>query len=124
MLHQLETQELLARFRGEIIAADDDRYEEARAVYNGMIDKRPRLVARCADVADVRAAVNFGRESNLLIAVRGGGHNGGGLGTCDDGLLIDLALLKGVHVEPATRSVRVGAGCTQGDIDHVTHGFG
>ena len=124
MLHQLETQELRARFRGEIIAADDDRYEEARAVYNGMIDKRPRLVARCADVADVRAAVNFGRESNLLIAVRGGGHNGGGLGTCDDGLLIDLALMKGVHVEPATRTVRVGAGCTQGEIDHVTHSFG
>ena len=114
MRHQSDAPELRAHFRGEIIAAGDDRYEEARKLYNGMIDKHPRLIARCADVADVVAAVNFGREHELLIAVRGGGHNGGGLGSCDDGLVIDLALMKGVRIDPETRTVRVGPGCYAG----------
>jgi FAD/FMN-containing dehydrogenase len=124
MRHQSDAPELRAHFRGEIIAAGDDRYEEARKLYNGMIDKHPRLIARCADVADVVAAVNFGREHELLIAVRGGGHNGGGLGSCDDGLVIDLAVMKGVHIDPETRTVRVGPGSTQGEVDHATHAFG
>ena len=89
-----------------------------------MIDKRPLLIAKCADVADVVAAVNFGRESGLLIAIRGGGHNGPGLGSVDDGLVIDLSLLKGIRVDPEKRTVRVEPGCTSGDVDHATHAFG
>ena len=89
-----------------------------------MIDKRPRLIARCVDVADVMSAVNFARENDLLLAVRGGGHNGGGLGTCDDGLVIDLSQMRGVRVDPKARTVRVAGGCTWGDVDHATHAFG
>jgi hypothetical protein len=110
--------------RGALIRRDSPEYDEARKLYNGMIDKRPLMIARCADVADVIAAVNFGRENKLLIAVRGGGHNGPGLGSVDDGLVIDLSLMKGVRVDPATRTVRVGPGCTSGDVDHTTHAFG
>jgi hypothetical protein len=89
-----------------------------------MIDKRPSLIARCVDVADVMAAVNFGREARLLIAIRGGGHNGPGLGSVNDGLVIDLSDMKSVRVDPARRTVRVEAGCTSGDVDHATHPFG
>jgi FAD/FMN-containing dehydrogenase len=89
-----------------------------------MIDRYPQLIARCADVADVITAVNFAREEDLLLAVRGGAHNGGGLATCNNGLVIDLSRLRGVRVDPAARTVRVEAGCTSGDVDHVTHAFG
>jgi FAD/FMN-containing dehydrogenase len=116
--------QLKSVFRGELIQADHPAYESARKVYNGMIDKRPQLIAQCVDVADVIAAVNFGRENNLLTAVRGGGHNGGGLGTCDDGLVIDLSRMKGIRVNPDDKTVRVGAGCVWGDVDHATHAFG
>jgi FAD/FMN-containing dehydrogenase len=112
------------RFRGEIIQPNDPAYDTARHVYNAMIDKRPQFIARCADVADVIAAVEFGRENHLLVAIRGGGHNGGGLGTCDGGLVIDLSTMKGIHVYPETRTVRVSGGCTWGDVDHATHAFG
>ena len=81
----------------------DAAYDSARKVYNGMIDKRPRLIARCVDVADVMAAVNFGRDNDMLTAIRGGGHNGAGLGTCDDGLVIDLSRMKGIRVDPAAQ---------------------
>ena len=110
--------------RGPVVAPSDADYDSARALYNGMISKRPRLMARCVDAADVITAVNFGREEGLLIAVRGGGHNGPGLGSCDDGLVIDLSLMKSVRVDPAGRSVRVDPGCTSGDVDHATHPFG
>jgi len=110
--------------RGQLIEPKDGGYEEARALYNGMIDKRPRMIARCANVADVISAVNFGRDNDLLIAIRGGGHNGPGLGSCDDGLVIDLSAMKGVRVDPASRTVRVDPGCTQGDVEHATHAFG
>jgi hypothetical protein len=110
--------------RGRVIGPDDADYDDARALYNGMIDKRPRLIARCVDVADVITAVNFGRDQGLLIAIRGGGHNGPGLGSCDDGLVIDLSMMKSVRVDPANRTVRVEAGCTSGDVDHATHPFG
>ncbi|UCI26159.1 FAD-binding oxidoreductase [Mesorhizobium sp. B2-8-5] len=110
--------------RGEVILRDDAGYDEARKVYNGMIEKRPLLIARCADVADVITAVKYARDNDLLIAVRGGGHNGAGLGICDNGLVIDLSMMKGVHVDPKTRTVRVGPGCTSGDVDHATHPFG
>jgi FAD/FMN-containing dehydrogenase len=115
---------LQGSLRGPVVAPGDDAYDAVRALYNGMIDKRPRLIARCVDAADVSTAVNFGRAEGLLIAIRGGGHNGPGLGSCDDGLMIDLSLMKSVRVDPATCSVRVDPGCTSGDVDHATHPFG
>ena len=115
---------LQATLRGAVFAPGDADYDSVRALYNGMIDKRPQLIARCVDVADVITAVSFGREEGLLIAVRGGGHNGPGLGSCDDGLVIDLSMMKGVRVDTANRSVRVDPGCTSGDVDHATHPFG
>src|SRR5262249_19067225 len=102
----------------------DPGYDEARALYNGMIDKRPRLIARCADVADVIAAVNFGRDNNLLIAIRGGGHNGPGLGSCDDGLVIDLSTMKGGRVDPEARAARGGPGCPRGAVAPACSAFG
>ncbi len=115
----------LGGFGGELIGPDDDSYEQARTVYNAMIDRRPALVARCATPADVAAAIGFGRRHELLIAVRGGGHNGAGLGTCDDGIVIDLSQLKQVQVDPQARTVRVGGGCTWGEVDGATgeHGL-
>lgn len=113
-----------ANLRGQVIEPGDPIYEGARALYNGMIDKRPLMIARCSDAADVMSAVNFGRENKLLIAIRGGGHNGPGLGSCDGGLVIDLSTIGGVRVDPVARTARVGAGCTQGDVDHATHAFG
>jgi FAD/FMN-containing dehydrogenase len=110
--------------RGQLIQPGDPAYDEARALYNGMIDKRPRLIACVADVADVITAVNFARDQNVLLAIRGGGHNGPGLGSCNDGLVIDLSRLKGVRVNPSNRTVRVEPGCTSGDVDHATHPFG
>jgi FAD/FMN-containing dehydrogenase len=110
--------------RGRLIGPDDADYDEARSLYNGMIDKRPRLIARCVDVADVIAAVSFGRDQGLRVAIRGGGHNGAGLGSCDDGLVIDLSTMRSVRVDPASRTVRADAGCTSGDVDHATHAFG
>ena len=111
-------------FRGDLIRPPDAGYDEARRLYNGMIDKQPRLIARCADIADVIRAVNFGRDSGMTIAIRGGGHNGPGLGSVDDGLVIDLSSMKGVRIDPVARTARVGAGCTQGDLDHAAHAFG
>ena len=115
---------LQPKLRGRVISRTDADYDAARALYNGMIDKRPRVIARCVDVADIIAAVNVARDQGLLLAIRGGGHNGPGLGSCNDGLVIDLALLKSVRVDPANRTVRVEAGCTSGDVDHATHPFG
>ena len=117
-------EQLRGSFRGELIQPTDANYDAARKVYNAMIDKRPRLIARCVDVADVIAAVGFGRENGWLTAIRGGGHNGAGLGICDDGLVIDLSRMKGIRVDPAAKKVRVEAGCVWGDVDHATHAFG
>jgi FAD/FMN-containing dehydrogenase len=120
--------EAVAKFgqsiRGALIGRSHPEYEEARKLYNAMIDKRPLLIARCADAADVIAAVNFGRNKKLPIAIRGGGHNGPGLGSVDDGLVIDLSTMKGVRVDPKNRTARVGPGCTSGDVDHATQAFG
>jgi len=124
MLNTTTIDTFKAGLRGELIQRSDPQYEEARKLYNGMIDKRPLLIARCADVADVIAAVRFARENDLLTAVRGGGHNGPGLGSCNDGLVIDLSLMNGVRVDPASRTVRAEAGCTQGGVDHAAHAFG
>ncbi|MFZ0455607.1 MAG: FAD-binding oxidoreductase [Ignavibacteriaceae bacterium] len=124
MLDETVVNQLKSVFRGEIILPGDSQYETARKVYNGMIDRRPAIITKCADVPDVINAVNFGRDNKLLIAVRSGGHNAGGLGVCDDGLVIDLSKLKFTHVDPDEQTVRVGAGCTWGDVDHATNGFG
>lgn len=115
---------LASGVRGAVIGPDDPRYDEARAVYNAMIDKHPVLVVRCADVADVIQGVNFARQQGLAIAVRGGGHNAAGLGTCDGGVVLDLGMMKSVDVDPRTRRVRVGGGATWGDVNHATQAFG
>jgi len=117
-------EQLKGAIRGEAIEPTDANYDSARKVYNGMIDKRPRLLVKCVDVADVKAAVVFGVENSMLTAIRGGGHNGAGLGTCDDGLVIDLSRMKGIRVDPVQKTVRVEAGCDWGDVDHATHAFG
>src|SRR5258708_10064889 len=123
-MHPLATETLISNMRGPIIRRMDADYDAVRSLYNGMIDKSPAIIARCADVADVVTAVNFARESDLRVAIRGGGHNGPGLGSVDDGLMIDMSMMKGVHVDPAACTVRVGPGCTQGDVDHATHVYG
>jgi hypothetical protein len=122
-MNATEIQDLRGKFRGELITPADPGYDAARKVYNGMIDRRPALIARCADVADVIAGVNFAREKGLLLAVRGGGHNGPGLGICDEGLVIDLGRLKGIRVDQQHRTVRVEGGCLWGEVDHATHPF-
>ena len=124
MLSQATIKKLKETLRGPLIQPKDTSYDEARKLYNGMIDKRPSVIAGCVDAADVIAAVNFGRDNTLPIAIRCGGHNGPGLGSVDDGLVIDLSSMKGVRVDPTVRTARVSAGCTQGDVDHATHAFG
>ncbi len=113
-----------ATIRGELTLPKDPNYNEVRKVYNGMINKHPGLIVKCVDVADVINAVNFGRENNLLVAVRGGGHNGGGLGICDEGLVIDLSGIKFIRVDTSNNTVRVGGGNLWGEVDHATHPFG
>jgi FAD/FMN-containing dehydrogenase len=116
--------QLRVDLRGDLIEPGGKEYEQARKVHNGMIDRRPRLIARCVDVADVMAAVKYARAADLRIAIRGGGHSAAGLGACDDGLVIDLSRLRYVHVDPSARTVRVGGGSVWGDVDHATHQFG
>ena len=113
-----------SEFRGELFRPGDGGYDEARRLYNGMIDKRPALIARCADASDVVAAVNFGRDQGLTIAVRGGGHSGAGLGSVDGGLMIDLSAMRAVDVDPARREVRVQGGCVWNDVDKATSPHG
>ncbi|GGN87270.1 MULTISPECIES: FAD-binding oxidoreductase [Haloarcula] len=110
--------------RGTVIERGDPAFDDAREIYNAMIDKQPRLLLTCTDVADVKAAVNFGREHGLDTAVQSGGHSGPGLGLVEDGLVIDLGEMTGVHVDPEAETARVEAGCTWGDVDHATHAFG
>ena len=124
MLNEAAIAAFRSSLRGELIEPGDSSYEAARKVYNAMIERRPRLIARCADVADVMAAVKFAREQRLLVAIRGGGHNAGGLGVCDGGLVIDLSPMSHVHVDPKKKTVMVGAGALWRDVDHATHAFG
>ena len=124
MIDQATIEEFKANLRGQLIQPGDEGYDEACKIYNAMIERRPGLIARCADVADVMAAVNIARENDLLVAIRGGGHNGPGLGTCDDGLVIDMSAIKYTRVDPQASTVQVGGGCTWGDVDHATHAFG
>src|ERR687883_780608 len=124
MLDEATVEQFKASLRGELIQPGDPGYNEARKVYNGMIDKRPRMIARCSDVADVISCVNFARENGMLLAIRGGGHNGAGWAVADDALVIDLSAMRGVRVDPEERTVRVEAGATWGDVDHASHAFG
>ena len=124
MLNPAKVTELSATLRGHVVQPEDTDYHSARRVYNAMIDRYPSLIVQCRDVADVMRCVDFAREQSLLLAVRGGGHNGGGLGTCDQGLVIDLRNLKGIRVDPEARTVRVEGGCTWSEVDHATHAFG
>src|SRR5262249_29755048 len=123
-MNEAKVQELRTKLRGELITPADAAYETARKVYNAMIDRRPALIARCHDAADVMAGVTFAREQGLPLAVRGGAHNGPGLGTVEGGLVLDLATMKGVRVDPKTRTVRVAGGAVWGEVDHATHPWG
>ncbi len=113
-----------AGFRGDLLRPGDASYDEARKIHNAMIDRRPALIARCAGVADVLSAVRFARDHDLLASVRGGGHGMPGFAVCDGGLMIDLARMKGIYVEPQQRTVRAEAGVTWGEFDHETQAFG
>jgi FAD/FMN-containing dehydrogenase len=112
-------------FQGRLIDRDDPEYEAARAIYNAMIDRRPGLIAQCASVEDVRSVVRYARKHDILLAVRGGGHNGAGFGTCDDGIVLDLGGLDSVSVDPAARTATAGGGATLAQLDAATgeHGL-
>lgn len=123
-MSKIDTQSLRANFRGQILEPSDTGYDEARQIWNASIDKRPNVIARCSGVADVLAAIDFARANNLETAIRGGGHNVGGRALVDDGLVIDLSRMRSVHVDPASRRVRVEGGATLADLDRETHAFG
>ena len=110
--------------RGRLVQPSDADYDDARAVWNGMVDRHPALIVQCAGVADVVTSVNFAREHDLLVAVRGGGHNAAGNAVCDDGLVIDLSLMKSVRVDPLAQTVRAEGGVTIGELDHESQAFG
>ena len=117
-------QALKAQLHGLLLRPGDEGYEIARKVWNAMIDRKPALIARCVDVADVRAAVTFARSQDLLVAVRGGGHNLPGNAVCDGGLVIDLSQMKGIQVDPVQRTARAEGGVLWGEFDHATQAFG
>jgi FAD/FMN-containing dehydrogenase len=112
------------QIRGEVLQPGDEGYDEARTVWNAMIDKKPTVIARCTGTADVISAVNFARDLGLLLSVKGGGHNVAGTAVCDDGLMIDLSLMNNVWVDPDEQIARVGGGATVGELDHETQAFG
>ena len=117
-------QEFREKLRGRLLRPDDEDYDDARKVFNGLIDKRPALIAACAGVSDVVTAVNFAREASLPVSIRGGGHGVTGSSVCDDGLMIDLSTMKSVSVDPKNRTARAEGGATWGDFDHETQAFG
>src|SRR5215217_5260955 len=123
-LEEAAIQEFKAALRGELLRPGEDGYEDARKVFNVMIDKKPALIARCAGVADVINAVNFARTNELLVAVRGGGHSVPGHSVCDGGLVIDLSQMKGMRIDPVARTVRAEPGLTWGDLNHDLQIFG
>jgi hypothetical protein len=116
--------ELGGSFGGGLIGPGDGDYDEVRALFNAMIDRRPALIAQCASPDDVARVIGFASRHELPLAVRGGGHNGGGLGSVDDGVMADLSLLRSITVDPSARTVRVGGGCTWGEVDAATHPHG
>jgi FAD/FMN-containing dehydrogenase len=124
MMDQSAFEKFKAGLRGELLRPGDSGYDDARKIWNGMIDKRPALIARCAGVADVIHSVNFAQANNLVVAVRGGGHNVAGNAVCDGGLVIDLSGMKSVRVDPARRTARAEPGVTWREFDHATQSFG
>ncbi len=124
MVDQATVEEFEASLRGELIQPDDDGYDAARKVWNGLIDRRPGLIAQASGVADVIAAVNFASKNDQLVAVRGGGHSWPGHSVCDDGLMIDLSLMRSVRVDLESQTVRAQGGALWGDVDHETQAFG
>jgi FAD binding domain/Berberine and berberine like len=114
----------ISGFRGDVIAPDRNGYDDARAVWNGTVDRRPRLIARCSGTADVAAAVRFARARGLEIAVRGGGHNVAGTAVCDDGIVMDLSAMRAIAVDPVERTALVQGGALWGDVDHKTQAHG
>ncbi len=105
--------------RGEILDPHSKDYEDERKVYNAMIDKKPKLIVKCTDVADVQLAVKFASDNKMPLSIRGGGHNAGGLGICDDGLVIDLSKMRYTRVDPKMKTITVGGGTTWGEVDHA-----
>src|SRR5678816_2709487 len=111
-------------FRGDVITPEHHEYDGARLVWNGTVDRRPRVIARCRGTADVAAAVRFARDRDLEIAVRGGGHNVAGTAVCDDGIVIDVSAMRAVSVDPVERTALVQGGALWGDVDHETQAHG
>ena len=124
VIRGVEVEDFRASLHGESLLSSDDGYDGARRVWNGMVDKRPAMIARCSGTADVISSVNFARENGLLISVRGGGHNFPGNSVCNDGLMIDLSRMTGVRVDPRARTVRAQGGTKWGAFDHETQAFG
>lgn len=124
MIPQSSLPEFRASLRGPLLFPGDPAYEEARKIHNAMIDKHPAVIVRCAGVADVMASVKFARSHDILTSVRGTGHNVAGVSLCDDGLVIDLSAMKGIHVNPVKRTVRVEPGVTWGEVNHDLQAFG
>src|SRR4051812_3397546 len=116
--------EFRPQFHGPLIEPGDASYEQERKVFNGMIDRKPKLIIKCTDVADVMAALRMAKQVGLRLSIRGGGHNAAGLGVCDDGLVVDLSPMNYVRVDPLARTVLVGGGARWRDVDHATHAFG
>jgi FAD/FMN-containing dehydrogenase len=123
-LDEQAVQALAQNVRGSVLRPGEDGFDSARHIWNGMIDRSPAAIVRCAGAADVIAAVNFARDHNLALAVRGGGHSAAGSSVCDRGLMVDLSLMKGIRVDPAHRTARAEPGMTQGELDRETQAFG
>jgi FAD/FMN-containing dehydrogenase len=123
-LEEAAVQELAASLRGELVRPEEDGYDTTRAVFNGMIDKRPAMIVRCAGASDVVQGVSFARTHDLLLSVRGGGHNVAGNAVSDGGLMLDLSPMKGIRVDPVRRTAQAQAGLTLGEFDHETQAFG
>jgi len=121
---ETEVEDFRDTLRGTLLQPDDKGYDEARSIWNAMIDRRPSLIVQCAGVADVIGSVNFARERGLDLAVKAGGHNAAGTGLCDEGLVIDLSPMKSVRVDPKAKIARVEPGVTLGELDHETQAFG
>lgn len=123
-LQSAKIEELKAHFRGAVIFSGNEGYESARQIWNGMFDRRPAIIARCVGTSDVISAVNFARDNNLLVSVKGGGHNSAGNAVCDDGMMLDLSLMRRVNVDPKNKTVRVDGGALLGDVDYETQLYG
>lgn len=123
MIHE-KAKELQTEFNGKIILPNEAGYDDARVIWNGIFDKKPAIIVQCKDTADVVRAVKFGRDENMLVAIKGGGHNSAGTATCDDGIMIDLSLMQEVEVNNDTNTVKVQGGCLLGSVDAETQKFG